>query len=123
MNGHFVATKEAGQGKSDDAEAAWVEREEEVARVKARLAKVTQEIEDSQRYVFDLVQGMDRECIEKGIEKERRRVEEWNAGVRKETQKEKQELKWRVVQQCRETLRQQLQQYNVAGLLSSGGVH
>ena len=31
------------------------------------------------------------------IEKERRRVEEWNAGVRKEEQKEKLELKWRIV--------------------------
>ena len=76
VNGYFVAAKEAGRGKSDDAEAAWVEREEEVARVKARLAKMTQDIEDSQRYIFDFVQGMDRECMEKEIEKERRRIEE-----------------------------------------------
>ena len=96
VNGYFVATKETGQGKSDDAEAAWVEREEEVARVKTMLAKVTREIEDSQRYICDLCdlgQGMDRGWIEK----ERRRVEEWNAGVRKEEQKEKLELKWRIV--------------------------
>ena len=45
--------KEAGQGKSDDAEVAWVEREAEVASVKAMIAEVTREIEDSQRDIFD----------------------------------------------------------------------
>ena len=35
--------------------------------------------------------------MEKEIEKEKRWIEEWNAGVRKERQKEKQELKWRIV--------------------------
>ena len=55
-----------------------MEREEEVARVKAMLAKVTREIEGSQRDICDLRQGMDRGWIEK----ERRQVEEWNAGVR-----------------------------------------
>ena len=96
VNGYFVATKEAGQGKSDDAEAAWVEREQEVARVKAMLAKVTREIKDSQRDIFDICdlgQGMNREWIEK----DRRQVEELYARNREERQKEKQELKWRIV--------------------------
>ena len=57
------------------------------------LAKVTREIEDSQRYICDLGQGMDRGWMEK----ERRRVEEWNAGARKERQREKLELKWRIL--------------------------
>ena len=95
VNGYFVSTKEAGRGQSDDAEAAWVEREEEGARVKAMLVKVTREIEDSQRYICDLGQEMDTGWID--LEKERRRVEEWNAGVRKERHKEKQELKWKIV--------------------------
>jgi hypothetical protein len=96
VNGHFVAAKEAGQGQPDEAEAAWIEREEEMARVKSTLAKVTRDIKDSQRDIFDMCdlgQGMNREWIEK----DRRQVEELYARNREERHKEKLELKWKIV--------------------------
>ena len=47
-NGYFVTMQEAGQGQSDEAEAAWVEREAEVASVKTKIAELAREIEHSQ---------------------------------------------------------------------------
>ena len=68
----------------------------EVASVKAMIAEVTREIEDSQRDIFDLRQEITPEG-HRGIEEERRRVEEWNASIRKERKEEKLKLKWRIV--------------------------
>ena len=69
-----------------------MEREVEVARMKAMSAELSRAKEDSQRDILDLPpEGYRR------IEEERRRVEEWNANIRKERQEEKMGLKWRIV--------------------------
>ena len=39
--------QEAGQGKADGAEAAWVEREAEMAEAKAKIAELTETLEMS----------------------------------------------------------------------------
>ena len=69
-----------------------MEREAEAARLKAMRAELSRAKEDSQRDIFIFSPEGHRR-----IEEERRRVEEWNANVRKEWQEEKMELKWRIV--------------------------
>ena len=83
VNGYFVTMQEAGQGTSDEAEAAWVEREAEVASVKAMMAEVARAVDDLQRDAFGIPPEGHRR-----LDEERRCVEEWNAGIRKDMQEE-----------------------------------
>ena len=66
--------QEAGQGKTNEAEAAWVEREAEMARVKATTAsaELTLEIDGSQR---NLIHNPPEGRKRIGAEEDRRRVE------------------------------------------------
>ena len=71
-----------------------MEREAEMARVKAMIAELTCEIDDSQR---NLIHSPPEGRRRIGAEEDRRRVEERYARTRKRMQEEKMELKWGIV--------------------------
>ena len=93
-NGDFVKMQEAGQGKSDEAEAACVKIEAEMARLKAMIAELVREIEDSHR---DGIAWCVPPEGRRRIEEDMRRIEEHNARIRKTMQDAKMKLKCGIV--------------------------
>ena len=87
--------QEAGQGNGDAAEVAWVERETELARVKAEIAKQTLTIDSEGAKQYEERWQAIHNPPE--AEENRRRFEKEYARKLKRKQEEQMEVKWRIV--------------------------